>query len=181
MRSPPGNMTIYKGELHAILTRDFVQAVHTHPLALKLFDYLNGTNIPDEQYYPSLVRLTDFPGTRARVVPSYTYEKLLSHYKIWSNTPTLVCRSNRYSNTICQFDYRDLANIEKSGRLFANKFNEENDLVGIDCWEEWLKVKEKYHQDIDARQYIDRYPFMQRTTHVDHSPETTNEKKLFVS
>jgi len=162
---PPGNMTVYKGEFHGILTREFIEAVHQHPLALKFYEYLNGTVIPDEQYYPSLVRLSDLPGAKARIVPSYTYDKLLSHYKIWGKRGPSICQSNEYASTVCQFNYKDLANIEKSGRLFANKFNEENDLVGIDCWEEWLEMKQSHHEDIDAGKYIDRYPFTQITAH----------------
>ena len=172
-------MRLYKGELHAILTRDFVQEVHTQPLALQLFEYLKGIIIPDEFFYPSLVRREDFLAAKTRLVPSYTYKRLLSHYKVWFGRSPQLCQSNQYVRTICQFNYQDLSNIEKSGRLFVNKFNEDYDLIGIDCWEEWLKVKERYHQDIDARKYIDRYPFTQRTTHIDHFHETTNENDLF--
>ena len=158
---PPRDMSIYKGEFHAILTRHFIEAVHRQPLALQLYDYLNGMPIADEFFYSSLVRRHDFPGAETRLVQSYTYKKLLSHYKSWFGQSSDLCLSNRYVRTICQFAYHDLANIETSGRLFVNKFNEEHDLVGIDCWEQWLKMKEKHHQDIDPRKYIDRYPFTQ--------------------
>lgn len=174
-------MNLYKGELHAVLTRDFIRAVHTHSLALQLYAYLNGTIIPDEFFYSSLVRRRDFPGVESRLVESYTYKKLLSHYKIWSGQSPELCQSNQYVRTICQFNYKDLSNIEKSGRLFVNKMNEEYDLVGIDCWEEWFKVKEKYHQDINPGQYIDQYPFTQRTTFIRNSRETTRKNEQLVN
>lgn len=158
---PRRDMSIYKGEFHAILTRQFIEVVHRHPLALQFYDYLNGMPIADEFFYPSLVRRHDFPGTETRLIQSYTYKKLLSHYKSWFGQNSDRCLSNRYVRTICQFDYHDLANIEKSDRLFVNKFNEEYDLVGIDCWEQWLKMKETHHQDIDPQKYINRYPFTQ--------------------
>jgi len=159
---PPGNITVYKGEFHSILTREFIQAVHTHPLALEFWSYLDGTAIPDEQFYPSLVRLPDLPGGKARAVATYYYQNLLSHYKVWYNPNEHICQSGQYHSTVCQFNYKDLSKIEESGRLFANKFNQDRDLVGIDCWEQWLKIKQIYHQDIDRRNYIDQYPLTQR-------------------
>ena len=161
---PPDNMTIYKGELHTLLTRDFITAAHTNPTAFKLYVYLNGTDIPDEHYYSSLVRLPDFPGGKARAVSNYYHEELLSHYKIWVNLDIGMCQSNIDRNGVCQFNYKDLANIENSGRLFANKFNEDYDLVSIDCWEQWFKLKEKYPQDINPQKYIDQYPLLQTAT-----------------
>jgi beta-1,6-N-acetylglucosaminyltransferase 4 len=158
-------MTVYKGEFHCILTRNFIQAIHTNSLALEFWSYLNGTFIPDEQFYPSLVRLPELPGGKARVVPSYTYDKLLSHYKIWYDPDHLKCQSAEYHYTVCQFNYKDLANIEESGRLFANKFNQNLDLVGIDCWEQWLQIKQNHHRDIDPRNYVDKYPFTRRIKH----------------
>jgi hypothetical protein len=159
---PPGNITIYKGEFHSILTREFIEAVHTNPLALEFWSFLNGTIVPDEHFYTSLVRLRHLPGGKSRAIPNYYYENLLSHYKIWQGSDVNICRSNHFWGDICQFNYKDLSSIEESGRLFANKFNQELDLVGIDCWEQWLKIKQDHHQDIDPRKYIDKYPFTQR-------------------
>ncbi len=170
---PPGNMTVYKGEFHSILTRDFIRAVHTHPLALELWSFLNGTMVPDEHFYPSLVRLSELPGGKARVVPTYYYYDLLSHYKVWIGTNRLKCHSGEFYSAICQFNYKDLATIEDSGRLFANKFNQDLDYVGIDCWEQWLHIKQMYHQDIDPQKYTDKYPFMQRIEQMNGSQTTT--------
>ena len=159
---PPGNMTVYYGEFHSILTREFIEAVHTNPLALEFWSFLNGTFIPDEHFYTSLVRLPNLPGGKARAVSTYYHQHLLSHYKVWYTRYGNVCLSRQYNKQICQFDYKDLEKIEQSGRLFANKFNEELDLVGIDCWEQWLKIKQIHHQDIDPQNYIDKYPFTRR-------------------
>jgi len=172
---PPGNITVYKGEFHSILTREFIQAVHTHPLALEFWSYLDGTAIPDEQFYPSLVRLSEFPGSRSRVVPTYYYQQLLSHYKAWEGDTADICQSNEFHGSICQFNYKDLSKIEESGRLFANKFNQDRDLVGIDCWEQWLKIKQNHRQDIDPRKYIDKYPFTRREPYLSDNQTIINK------
>jgi len=161
---PPYNVTIYKGEFHSILTREFIQTLHTHPLALELWSYLNGTKVPDEQFTPTLVRIADFPGGKARVVPEYGHEQLLSHYKLWIHQKDPHCESQQYNRKICQFNYKDLSNIEQSGRLFANKFNQDNDLVGIDCWEQWLNIKQTDPVDIRPENYINRYPLFRTSS-----------------
>jgi len=172
---PPGNITVYKGEFHSILTRDFIQAVHTNPLALEFWSFLNETVVPDEHFYPSLVHLPELPGGEARVVATYYSYELLSHYKIWDNEIRDKCQSGQFHSWLCQFNYKDLAKIEDSGRLFANKFNQELDLVGIDCWEQWFHLKENHHQDIDPRKYIDKYPFTRRQIQMDYRQTTINE------
>lgn len=176
---PPRNMSTYKGEFHAILTRPFIETVHTHPLALELYEYLDRMPVADEFFYPSLVRRQDFPNAKTRLVPFYNYKKLLSHYKSWLDQSSDLCLSKRYIRMICQFDYHDLVNIEKSGRLFANKFNEEHDLIGIDCWEQWMKVKETYHQDIDPQRYIDQYPFTQLSVKIE--PTKAIDRNYFLN
>jgi hypothetical protein len=122
-----------------------------------------------------LVRLSELPGGKARVVSTYYYYELISHYKIWNDTPHLRCESDIFHGTVCQFNYKDLAKIEESGRLFANKFNQDEDLVGIDCWEEWLHIKENDHQDIDPRKYIDKYPLTRTLEHMNYSQTTTSK------
>src|SRR5437763_1454840 len=69
--SPPSNMIFYKGEFHSILTRDFIETVHTNPLALEFWAFLNGTHVPDEHLYPSLVRVSELSWGKARVVSTY--------------------------------------------------------------------------------------------------------------
>ncbi|CAF4090969.1 unnamed protein product, partial [Rotaria sordida] len=160
---PPSNLTVYKGEFHSILTRDLIQVVHTNPLALEFWSFLNGTDVPDEQFYPTLVHLPELPGGKARGTSTYVYSELLSHYKIWRDG---ICQSKQFRSGVCQFNYKDLMNIEQSGRLFANKFNQNLDLVGIDCWKQWLRVKQVHHQDIAPQNYVDKFPFTRRIAHM---------------
>ncbi|CAF1239301.1 unnamed protein product [Rotaria sordida] len=172
---PPSNLTVYKGEFHSILTRDLIQVVHTNPLALEFWSFLNGTDVPDEQFYPTLVHLPELPGGKARGTSTYVYSELLSHYKIWRDG---ICQSKQFRSGVCQFNYKDLMNIEQSGRLFANKFNQNLDLVGIDCWKQWLRVKQVHHQDIAPQNYVDKFPFTRRIAHMHYSENTTIKSKL---
>jgi hypothetical protein len=173
--APPGNISVYKGEFHSILTRDFIQAVHINPLALEFWSFLDGTAVPDEQFYPTLVHVSELPGGTARGTFAYTYDHLLSHYKIWSDGNVNACESGQFHSTVCQFNYKDLMNIEQSGRLFANKFNQDLDLIGIHCWEQWLRVKQIHHQDIDLKNYVDKFPFTRKIERIHYSDTTTDK------
>lgn len=138
--------------------------MHTYPLAIELWVYLNDTYVPDEHFTPTLVRSPGFPGSNARLVADYHYYQLVSHYKLWSDNMDVYCQSRAYHSMICQFNYKDLYNIERSGRLFANKFNQNIDLIGIDCWEQWFNIKQTYPLDIQPEQYINKYPFLQTSS-----------------
>jgi hypothetical protein len=136
--------------------------VHTSRLVLKYWSFLDGTAVPDEQFYPTLVHLSEFPGGKARGTSSYAFEQLVSHFKSWVGGKINLCQSGQYSRGVCQYNYKDLRNIEESGRLFVNKFNQNLDLISIDCWEQWLNVKQAYHQDINVKNYVDKFPFTRK-------------------
>lgn len=83
----------------------------------------------DEFFYRLLIRRQDLPDAKTRLVPFCMYKKLLSHYQRWFGQNSDLCLSNRYVSRICQFDYHDLANIEKSGRSFANIHNDDGSAI----------------------------------------------------
>ncbi|CAF4032475.1 unnamed protein product [Rotaria sordida] len=60
--SPLGNLTTYRNEFHSILTRDFIEAIHRHPLALIFWFYLNGTSVLDEHFCSTSVHSSEIPG-----------------------------------------------------------------------------------------------------------------------
>jgi hypothetical protein len=128
-------------EFYSILTPDFIQAVHTNPLALEFWSFLNETIVPDEQCYPSLIHLPELPGGKARVVSNYTYDELLSHKKVWDDHISDICQSSQFYNSIYPFNYKDLVKIKDSDRLFANKYNQDLDLFGMVFWKRRLRIK----------------------------------------
>ncbi|CAF0945015.1 unnamed protein product [Didymodactylos carnosus] len=160
LHPPPENVTLWKGEFHVILTRKFVEYLHTSPLAQHLYIYLNGTNVPDEHFYSSLNRRPDFPGYSWK---SYSNLRLLSHYKVWIETQRHMCKSQIFGRgELCQFTYKDLTHVMESKRLFVNKFNQNVDLIGIDCIEQWLKVKQYSPNKIRKEDYR-QFPFFQQS------------------
>jgi hypothetical protein len=160
--NPPNNITIYKGEFHSILTRDFIQSIQNDSLVKQIWSFLNGTSVPDEHFYPTLVHLQHLPGGKERRHFFYPYYQLISHYKIWKNhNPFQICQSNTFNQGICQFNYKDLFSIQQSGKLFANKFNQEQDLISIYCWQQWINIKQTFHLDIQKQIYFQIYPFTQ--------------------
>jgi len=163
-QSLPLNLTIYKGEFHSILTRTFLERIFNDSLSNQFWNYLNGTNLPDEHFYSSLVHLEHLFSTKSRSTKFYGYYDLLSHYKSWINQPFSLCQSDKYINGVCQFNYKDLFHIEKSQRLFANKFNQDLDLISIFCWEQWLNIKQNNYIQININDYQDKFPLTTNST-----------------
>ena len=66
----PDNVTVYKGSFAASLSRDFVHWMLTDPVPLAVYAWLNGTYVPDELLWPTLVNNPQlggpgtFPGSR---------------------------------------------------------------------------------------------------------------------
>jgi hypothetical protein len=75
---------------------------------------------------------------KAQVVSTYTYDELLSDYKVWHDQIRDISQSGQFHNSICQFNYKDLLKIKDNARLFANKFNQDLDLVSRVMWGNWI-------------------------------------------
>ncbi|CAF1414735.1 unnamed protein product, partial [Didymodactylos carnosus] len=154
---PPGNITIYKGEFHVTLSRKFVEYCYKSKLANDFYYWLNGTAVPDEHYYPTLNRLPQFPG-HASI--HYEGTRFMSRFKIWrlkglkaQNQRSDLCRSDIFIRAICQFDWHDLPTLTKSNYLFANKFNQKLDMLGISCLEQWHQAKSMTSVKIDLNDF----------------------------
>ena len=51
---PPHNITIHKGDVHAVLSREFVKYATTNKMALDFMDWLKDAFCPEELFYSSL-------------------------------------------------------------------------------------------------------------------------------
>ena len=51
---PPYNITLMKGPVHIVASRDFVEYVIAHKVSLSFLDWLNDTDFQDETFFPSL-------------------------------------------------------------------------------------------------------------------------------
>ncbi|XP_070560046.1 beta-1,3-galactosyl-O-glycosyl-glycoprotein beta-1,6-N-acetylglucosaminyltransferase-like [Ptychodera flava] len=142
----PGNLTIYKGEFHVTMTRDFVDFAIKDNRAKALQQWLSDTVCPDEHYFSTLDRIEDAPGGyRFDTKEDVTREKL---WRKRSNSGEIECYGV-YVRDICIFTVRDLPRIVHQPQLFANKFHIDFDALAIDCLEEILRDRTENPTNID--------------------------------
>ena len=55
---PPYNLTIYKGWKNVILSRNFATFTLTHPVAKAFRKWTQDIEIPDEEFFATLARIT---------------------------------------------------------------------------------------------------------------------------
>jgi len=136
----------YKGEFHVLLTRTAVEYIHTNSRVADLYNYLNGTFVPDEHYYSMINRWKPTPGF-------YPYDHDLSQisfmtrYKIWSDRPeSRLCRGG-FVRGICVFNYQDLWHLATSPHLFANKIFFQRDRLIPYCMAQYLDMRDNMKQE----------------------------------
>lgn len=133
---------VYKGEFHVLLTRTAVEFIHTNRRVRDLYEYLNGTFVPDEHYYAIINRWKETPGY-------YPYDHDLSQktfmtrYKIWIDRPEArLCRGG-FVRGICIFNYQDLWHLTTSPHFFANKILFERDRIAPYCLAKYLDIRQR--------------------------------------
>ena len=62
------NFTFYKGSTHVALSRAFVNFTLNDQVAKDFLKWVEDTQIPDETYYPTLYKNTDFDKGRLNTV-----------------------------------------------------------------------------------------------------------------
>ena len=55
----PYNMTVFKGYKGVILSKEFAKFVITHPVPQALREWLKDVQIPDEEFFSTLARITE--------------------------------------------------------------------------------------------------------------------------
>ncbi|XP_002732311.1 beta-1,3-galactosyl-O-glycosyl-glycoprotein beta-1,6-N-acetylglucosaminyltransferase 3-like [Saccoglossus kowalevskii] len=143
-RSPPRNLTIYKGEPNYSLSRNFVQFVQSSEISHQLFDWLSDTSCPDEHFYQTLNRLSEAPG-------GFNHNAMaISRAKIWHNSAFCL---GKMVNDVCIFGAGDLPWLIKQPHLFASKFDIEYDPLPSYCIERYLKTKSLYPRVFNLHVY----------------------------
>ena len=154
------SLPLYKGEFHVLLTRKAVEYIHTDARVADLYDYLNGTIVPDEHYYSILNRWRKTPGF-------YPYDHDLSQvsfmtrYKIWGDRPeSRLCRGG-FVRGICVFNYQDLWHLATSPHFFGNKIFFERDRVTPYCMAKYLDVRDSMRQELRDFSMIEKQLYKQ--------------------
>jgi hypothetical protein len=148
-------LPIYKGEFHVLLTRQAVEYIHTDARVADLYNYLNGTLVPDEHYYSMINRWETTPGF-------YPYDHDLSQisfmtrYKIWGDRPEArLCRGG-FVRGICVFNYQDLWHLATSPHFFANKIFFQRDRITPYCMAKYLDIRDNMKQELQDFSMIEQ-------------------------
>ncbi|XP_002732210.1 N-acetyllactosaminide beta-1,6-N-acetylglucosaminyl-transferase-like [Saccoglossus kowalevskii] len=156
--APPSNITVYKGEFHVLLTREFVNFTLNDKLAKEFFSWLSDTKCPDEHFFSSLNRLAGVAGG----YPGDT-KTIISRSKLWeSNFRNTACHG-RSVRSICVFSLGDLPRLVQQPQLFVNKFDRRFDSLVIDCQEELLRHRTKHPVRFDPS-YYNKLPHVKGAT-----------------
>nr|KAG5712030.1 hypothetical protein BaRGS_020756 [Batillaria attramentaria] len=158
----PHNITPLKGNVHAVLSRGFVDFVLHEPVARDLLDWVKFTDFPDETFFSTLNHNPHLGVPGSYVGPPDTdasSKPYLARFKNWGdnwydgqgrtnfNWP---CFGKRVRN-ICIFGVGDLPMLTSRKELFANKFHSDFEPVALECLEEWLfnMTLEEYAGTVD--------------------------------
>ncbi|CAF4218789.1 unnamed protein product [Rotaria magnacalcarata] len=147
-------LPLYKGEFHALLSRPAVAYLHRSSRVADLYEFLNGTSVPDEHFYSIINRWKETPGF-------YPYNHDLSQvtfmtrYKIWNDRPERhLCRGG-FVRGICVFNHQDLWHLATSPHLFANKIFFQRDRLTPYCMAQYLDVRTSIKQEENDFSIID--------------------------
>ncbi len=155
-RTLPSSISLpfYKGEFHVLLTRTAVEYIHTDSRVTDLYNYLNGSSVPDEHYYSMINRWKETPGF-------YPYDHDLSQisfmtrYKIWGDRPEARLCRGIFVRGICVFNYQDLWHLATSPHLFANKVYFQQDRLAPYCMAQYLDIRDNIKQEQKKISIID--------------------------
>ncbi|KAA3675206.1 beta-1,3-galactosyl-O-glycosyl-glycoprotein beta-1,6-N-acetylglucosaminyltransferase [Paragonimus westermani] len=125
-RSLGFNFTWYKGPVHVIVRREFVDYMLNNPRAKQLYNTLArqaANKIPDETYFATLNHNPDtFPIPGAFLgVHETNWPQSIARFKIWREFKW-PCGSKRWRHFICMLGWAELSKLRSSPQLFANKF-----------------------------------------------------------
>ena len=124
-KSPPHGLKIYKGSNHVALTRHFAEFILSDQRAKGLYNWLNGTLIPDETFYATAQQIPGAPGGH------HGNQTWIMRSMRWYDQP---CWGFIFRN-ICWLGVGDLGWVlsrEENKRLFVQK-------IPFDCNENLLK------------------------------------------
>ncbi|KAL8578022.1 hypothetical protein ACOMHN_048798 [Nucella lapillus] len=135
----PWNLTMTKGDVHVIASRQYVDYVINSRVARQLLEWLRNCFIPDESFFstlnynPQLGVPGSFTGPESEMS-----DMAFRSLKLWSFVPNTKCHG-RWVRFICHFGVGDLPTLisPSSPFLIANKFSYDYQPAAYDCLEQW--------------------------------------------
>ncbi|KAL8573981.1 hypothetical protein ACOMHN_029428 [Nucella lapillus] len=138
----PHNITLYKGAVHIVASRGFVDFVLHDPRAQDFLQWCKQTRHADEHFFNSLNRNPHlqapgrYLGNRTEVDNFRTMSMSLSRYKNWF--PRYPCPGHRVVHGICILNVLNLPLMYRRPELFANKFYADYSRLTLQCLAEAL-------------------------------------------
>lgn len=149
---PPYNMTIYKGWKNVILSRNFSTFVLTHPVAKTFREWTKDMEIPDEEFFATLARITNvakIDKEDGNYLVKQTHVKALpikaglcTRITLWDTAEDYRCYGQTIRN-ICHLSSRDLDFVMQKNVLVKDGVEEEEERQ--DCL-----VANKFNLEVDA-------------------------------
>ncbi|XP_070191917.1 N-acetyllactosaminide beta-1,6-N-acetylglucosaminyl-transferase-like [Littorina saxatilis] len=133
----PYNLTISKGDVHVLASREYVDYVTNSRVAHELLEWLRYSFIPDESFFRTLNHNPQLgvPGSYLGPIEGFDKHTLRS-YKIWDFYQNHPC-AGKFIRNICQLGVGDLPRLTSSPFLIANKFLYDYQPLAYDCLEKW--------------------------------------------
>ncbi|GAA37376.2 beta-1 3-galactosyl-O-glycosyl-glycoprotein beta-1 6-N-acetylglucosaminyltransferase [Clonorchis sinensis] len=142
-------VTWYKGAVHVVVRREFVEYMLNDDKAFQLLEELKeyetskGIGIhPDETYFATLnhnPHIFPIPGSFLGV-HEYGHTDSFIRYKVWKDSGK-PCGSEQFVRAICMLGIGDLPRLFQTPHFFANKFIPGVDPIAYTAMESWLAMK----------------------------------------
>ncbi|KAK3589239.1 hypothetical protein CHS0354_008301 [Potamilus streckersoni] len=134
--TPPHNIRPFKGDVHIVANRDFVDFLINNQVAQDLYTWTKNTTIPDEIFFNTINHNTQL-GVRGQYIGSITPHEIryFSRIKIWSDGHGADCHG-KVVRDICIFGIGDLPLLKTKEEFIFNKFHWDFQSFTLDCIEE---------------------------------------------
>ena len=146
----PFDLPLYKSSTYMALSYEFAHHLLNNSTAVKLYEFFDKCQHPEEYYYATVYMI---PGTPGGFNPSIPQDlRFDTAYAIW-----LIVRGHKPCNgknvrSVCIVNSGDLKEVVEGGRraLFHNKYYMELDHTVMDCMEERLVTENKREFEEDC-------------------------------
>lgn len=146
-------MTIYKGNLAAIMSRDLCDWIVSAKEPKKFLQWLSDTDVPDEHFWATLIKNKNKFTLPRYHQPSFTVtEPYFARYAIWKNNDDKNLCGGKFIHDVCVFGVADVCRLTKLSHFFANKFYLGYQSMAYKCLENWVKSKRQTEVFLVERQ-----------------------------
>lgn len=147
-------MTIYKGNLAVIVSRDLSEWFVNAKESRQLLNWLSDTEVSDEHFWATLIKNKDKFSVPRYHQPSFSVvEPYVARYSVWKTNDDKNACGGKFVHDVCVFGVADVNKLTKiTSHFFANKFHLGYQTMGYKCLENWLKSKRETEVFLVERQ-----------------------------